>query len=645
MKIDANSQALSKILTMESREYYHIPPYQRPYSWKEEQIDQLFRDIEDEPSGYYIGNILVTKHDVDDDASSTVYEVIDGQQRLTTLSLFLLAIWQIVRERTLPLNEDDKELSDQMNSDIGRRLMVNRNPSAPRLQLLADDAGIYQELIRAVREKEQPQVKKNRKFYKRYRYIVETLADTSVIADMAALYEFYDKLINVLVLQIEAASIGDAFSIFSSLNSKGLPLTLVDLLKSEFLGMDGGQNAEGESVLEQQWETLIGIFAKDGNAEDASDVDTTALTQFFLNNYDAFESTKKGSVTKSKALTLYQEVIKKKRQLTRAGRPNVYLKELIRRARAYVNIIQLSYHAQDGSLFEDADIRKQLANLKQLESTQAYPLLLLLFVKAEELQMDATRMSIILRALVTFYVRRNITEVPKSSNIRAKIIGIIRAISADSLHGDDIVRLVVQTLKSESRDEDFGSAILQRPIYEQNSKTTRFVLIDLEQALQRENHVSLSTKAHPLNLNDVLANGKPRWTIEHILPEGKLPDHWQQMIAPDHPEDAEDLKEEYTHRIGNLTLTAYNENMQQKPFAEPEHPVAAEDTHYNRSKRDYKDNGEYVGMRSRLQINTSIPQVGERIEDKTSWTIDDITRRSEWFRDEMLKRYRFPDID
>ena len=50
-------------------------------------------------------------------------------------------------------------------------------------------------------------------------------------------------------------------------------------------------------------------------------------------------------------------------------------------------------------------------------------------------------------------------------------------------------------------------------------------------------------------------------------------------------------------------------------------------------------------MRSRLQINTSIPQVGERIEDKTSWTIDDITRRSEWFRDEMLKRYRFPDID
>ena len=50
-------------------------------------------------------------------------------------------------------------------------------------------------------------------------------------------------------------------------------------------------------------------------------------------------------------------------------------------------------------------------------------------------------------------------------------------------------------------------------------------------------------------------------------------------------------------------------------------------------------------MRSPLQINTSIPEDGQSIEDKTTWTIDDIKRRSAWFRDEMLKRYRFPDID
>lgn len=642
MKINANSQELSKILTMEGREFYHIPPYQRSYSWKNEQIDQLFSDINDESAGYYVGNILVTKHESQDEPSSTVYEVIDGQQRLTTLSLFLLAIWQITSslKGTLPSGLEDDYVS-QMYSDIGRRLMINRDPASPRMQLLEDDAKIYQELIRAVCEKDEPQVKKNRIFVRRYNHIVELFEDWR--SDIGALYAFYDKLINVLVLQIEAASIGDAFSIFSSLNSKGLPLTLVDLLKSEFLGMGEGTDNQQQSKLQRQWEMLDQTFTIDGNG---SDVDTKAFTQFFLNNYDAFESTIKSSVTKGKALNLYQDVIKKKTRLARLGNADTYLNEIIKRARIYVNIIGLSHLRINDPLLEDPTIQQLLANLQQLESTQAYPLLLFLFVDAERLGLDVMKMRTILRAFVSFYVRRNITEVPKSSNIRAMLINLIREISADNLRGDIIVNRIVHELKAKGKnDEDFGKEILQRPLYDQTPKTTRFVLIDLEHALEEANDASLSTKERPIDLNNVLENGKPRWSIEHILPQGSLPKYWQQMIAPEHPEEAEDLQKEYTHRIGNLTLTAYNENMHQKPFADPEHPATQEDTHYNLSKRDYKDNGEYVGMRSQLQINTSIPRPGERIEDKTSWTIDDIKRRSEWFREEMLKRYRFPDID
>lgn len=641
MKIDATSQALSKILTMESREFYHIPPYQRPYSWKNEQIDQLFTDIDDESSGYYVGNILVTKHESLDEPSSTTYEVIDGQQRLTTLSLFLLAIWQISAslKGTVPSGLEDDYVS-QMYSDIGRRLMINRAPSSPRLQLLGHDAKIYQELIRAVWEKDEPQVKKNRIFVRRYNHIVDLFSDWRT--DVATLYEFYDKLINVLVLQIEAASIGDAFSIFSSLNSKGLPLTLVDLLKSEFLGMGENSDQLQESTLERQWEMLAQTFTVDGKG---SDVDTKAFTQFFLNNYDAFESNVRSSVTKGKALNLYQDVIKKRSRLARLGSADTYLAEIIKRARVYVNIIGLAHPHINDTLLNDDAIQRLLLNLKQLESTQAYPLLLFLFVDAGRLELDAARMSTILRAFVVFYVRRNITEVPKSSNIRAMLIGLIRTINADGLRGDDIVRRIVQELKAKSKDDDdFGREILQRPVYDQTPKTTRFVLIDLEHALEESNNRSISTKERPIDLNSVLANGKPRWSIEHILPQGPLPEYWKRMISPANPELADDLQEAYAHRFGNLTLTAYNENMQQKPFADPDHPVTDDETHYNLSKRDYKDNGEYVGMRSPLQINTSIPEDGRPIEDKTTWTIDDIKRRSEWFRDEMLERYRFPDV-
>ncbi len=438
-----------------------------------------------------------------------------------------------------------------------------------------------------------------------------------------------------------------------------------------------------DQKLQRQWEMLDQTFTIDGNG---SDVDTKAFTQFFLNNYDAFESTIKSSVTKGKALNLYQDVIKKKTRLARLGNADTYLNEIIKRARIYVNIIGLSHlrindpllyqdvikkktrlarlgnadtylneiikrariyvniiglsHLRiNDPLLEDPTIQQLLANLQQLESTQAYPLLLFLFVDAERLGLDVMKMRTILRAFVSFYVRRNITEVPKSSNIRAMLINLIREISADNLRGDIIVNRIVHELKAKGKnDEDFGKEILQRPLYDQTPKTTRFVLIDLEHALEEANDASLSTKERPIDLNNVLENGKPRWSIEHILPQGSLPKYWQQMITPEHLEEAEDLQKEYTHRIGNLTLTAYNENMHQKPFADPEHPATQEDTHYNLSKRDYKDNGEYVGMRSQLQINTSIPQVGERIEDKTSWTIDDITRRSEWFRDEMTHR-------
>lgn len=651
MNIVAKSRSLAETLRMDSREHYRIPPYQRPYSWKNQQIDQLFQDICAEDNGYYIGNILVATQEKENDPSGATYEVIDGQQRLTTLSLFLLALWEICIEfrDDDAVAKEDRRRAEKMSTRISCRLIVDDNVTNPRLQLLRDDAVIYQELIRCIHARdegkvENPRVKRNRVFMKRYRHVFDTLKDKDTFPDMEAISDFYDKLMDLMILQIEAPNIGDAFNIFSSLNSKGLPLTLVDLLKSEFLSMDSNQNdTQRESSLETRWEELAGIFT---NAD--GDVDSKAFTQFFLNNYDAFESSAKGSVTKGKALYRYQDVLKRKRSASRLG-GRTYMQAMIGRARAYAAIIRLfdeSGASSGNALLDDQEIQQLLQDLKQLESTQAYPLLLFLFVKADDLQLDKDKLSVILRAFVTFYVRRNIAEYPKSSNIRAKLIGLIRAIDGmdDSLRGEDIVRAIVHTLKDMSRnDEDFGEEILKRPIYDQNAKTTRFVLIDLEHGLQRSNHVSLSTKARPLDLDDRLPNGKPRWTIEHILPEGDLPEHWKERISPDDPSIANDLKDEYTHRFGNLTLTAYNENMQQKPFSVSEHPVSENDTHYDLSKRDYKDNGEYVGLRSPLQINTSIPEEGESIEDKESWTVHDIKRRSAWFRDEMLKRYRFPD--
>ncbi|OXN01042.1 DUF262 domain-containing protein [Bifidobacterium vansinderenii] len=91
MQIDSHPRKVSELFPIEKlADTFNIPEYQRRYSWKNEQIEQLFSDIQAEDEGYYIGNLLVTNPDPNDDS---VFDVIDGQQRLTTLSLFLLAAW------------------------------------------------------------------------------------------------------------------------------------------------------------------------------------------------------------------------------------------------------------------------------------------------------------------------------------------------------------------------------------------------------------------------------------------------------------------------------------------------------------------------------------------------------------------------
>ena len=85
MKITPETKTLAAIFQTNSSVHYVIPVYQRNYSWKDEQIETLFDDIKNEDIGYYVGNLLINT-----DASSN--NIIDGQQRLTTLSLMLLAI-------------------------------------------------------------------------------------------------------------------------------------------------------------------------------------------------------------------------------------------------------------------------------------------------------------------------------------------------------------------------------------------------------------------------------------------------------------------------------------------------------------------------------------------------------------------------
>ena len=617
MDITSETRTVDQLVPISGSDSYFIPLYQRNYSWKPDQIDQLFNDIRYEDENYYVGNLLVVPHEQQGKNVSDAYDVIDGQQRLTTISLFLLAIWQRAEEISNNENtsKSDVKKTGTIQWDIERRLILNPEDEdpEPRLHLLEEDDIVYRSLLCVFGEQEPKRIGRTA-FAKRYRYI-RKLFGADTFPTISELDKFYEKLLKVTILRIHVPDITDAFNVFSSMNSKGLPLTLVDLLKAEFISDAGTYLDRKAEETTEQWMTLSETLSRDGEP------DTTITTQFLLNNWDAFESEDNRSITKGSALKLYRDRI---RQFYSDKRSD-YLSILQERASIYAQVLCLPNHE-----YPDQTIAKQLKALVQLESTQSYPLLMEL-LEDSSLELGDV-LPQILDYLIAFYVRRNITLVPKSSNIRARIIRLTRELKQHKYTGEAVLNLIrngegeIQGLNTISVDDNvLRSTLCAQGIYDKNKATTRFILIDLERRLPGEGIVS---KAHPDTFDDFINDKTRRWSIEHILPEGNLPDTWNNAISPDNPDQAKEIQAECVHLIGNLTLTPYNSELGQRTFDE---------------KKRYKDptSSDITGLAMPLKINVSIPDVenGETLESKTTWTADDIKRRSAWFADKIAQLY------
>lgn len=594
MKITPETRKISEIFPIESSQRYVIPIYQRNYSWGSKQIETLIDDIDVEQSGYYIGNLLVTTNDQSEE------EIVDGQQRLTTISLLLLAIYEISKK----YESSDGLRVGSLQQDIKRKLLYRGNLDLPRYSLLANDNEIYKDLLKVL-DNQKPNGWKKRRFGIRYNFIKETLSEK--FKNYNELYNFYEKLNDLEILKISVTKLSDAFSIFTALNSKGLPLTLVDLLKNEYL-----RRARKESIKEDialnNWESLIEVFLND------EDVNIFDVTQFLLNNYDSLENTERRSITKSEALELYINLINK---------GSSYIYDL--KSRAY--IFDFIKNASDSLNYDDT-IKQRIQNLSLLDHSQSFPLLLLLFVSQKELNLDIKTMEKILDTIIAFFVRRNITLRPKASNVRATFISINRDIRNDNLKDSQIYELIKKELSKNIDNDDTIINMLQNEgLYDKSPGTVRFVLIDLERR-----YGAYFNKSNPDTLDQYVTNKgkKPilRWTIEHILPQNTdLPDYWKDSIFKDDESKTRLLHEENVHKLGNLTITPYNSELGQKSFKE---------------KMNKMDGQSYVGLRLPFFINESIIDTneGENWDNKMVWDIENINRRTKELAKVIIDTYK-----
>lgn len=591
--------------------YYKIPKYQRAYTWNQYNWKALYDDLMENSREYFIGSMICI-NTANDAIDYQQLEVVDGQQRLTTITLFLAAIysklqqWEDIVKNDEDSYDDYRELKKLLlckgSKDNGLMLVpqIENNNSADYAYVMSTLG-----LTKGKKEKNFG----NRKIAKCYKYFCDRLDNEifnlSQNDAITKIRDIYSIIKSAVVVKIEVSNSSEAYMLFESLNNRGASLTPIELMKNTILAR-AEQNGLSTDDCYDKWQELL---------ENISD-DYATQERFFRHYYNAYknkinalfrkENEKKKDIlgnvaTKSNLLNIYEALIK--RNLSD------FLDEITQCGKVYSMFLLLND--------EDTRFKTELASLYRVQGTPSYLLLLYLIREQVNLQLEDNTIEKIIKLMTTFFVRRNLTDIPNTQDVTRIFMNIISDIEDNSLKSTNIYNQIYNVLQSKSATDDLFKEKLSGDIYEDNVGITRFLLCELaESYMTTETFKDLWAQVEQGN------NGKKvyEWTIEHIFPEGeRIPNEWVDMIANGDRELAKDYRDKYVHKLGNLTLTGYNSKLSNMSFIR---------------KRDRQnDKNKYLGYKNGLGLNAEIAQ-------KDSWTIEDITARTKKLVNELLEKYK-----
>lgn len=233
MKIESADQTIEDLL---KSGYYIIPRFQRPYSWDAENVTEFWDDIiRDKPTEYFIGSMVVYK-----DGNRT-FGVVDGQQRLTTITILLCVLRDsLINEGFTSLAEGLHQLIENKNIDNESEFVLQTETSFP----------YFQDYIQNKDESElEPEIRREEKnlavAHNRFKKLVsDTIAsiksdETNTKEEInerirKTLSEIRDALLGLNIILVKLEDEDDAYIIFETLNTRGKDLALADLVKNHF---------------------------------------------------------------------------------------------------------------------------------------------------------------------------------------------------------------------------------------------------------------------------------------------------------------------------------------------------------------------------------------------------------------------------
>lgn len=486
-----------------------IPLFQRPYTWKENNWQSLWNDVMVQydlgESGTHFMGAIVSVPALAVPVGVSKYLIIDGQQRLTTVSLLLCALRDCLeanpaaRIQEVYLTNRFREVEDtlkfvptQADRDVYREIVLDRKiPTTDCLMVQA-----YH-------------------FFKN-----QLLTGSDANGDPVIPGKVLTTLEHCLqVVMINLGSDDDPYLIFESLNFKGQPLTQADLVRNYLLMRfrhSISTGGEQERVYSKYWQPLEKILGDN-------------LTEF-LRHY----SMKDGDDIKQGGI--YAAVKTKLKSMETPQAVETEVHSMQRFGEFYATILCL---IQD----QDKAIRDRLENITDLKVTTSYPLLLRLFDARQTKQINSAELEKCLGLIESFIVRRAVCGVPTNALNKLFIQW------AKSFPDTDHAQWLRDSMSSGGvgrrfpKDAEFAGAFLNQPQYRRG--TTRFILCRLEKSFEHRERVDLSTA-----------------TIEHVLPQ-TLNQEWREDLGP----ESEEIHATLLDTFGNLTLTAYNAELGNLPFS------------------------------------------------------------------------------
>lgn len=504
--MDARKGNIYEILN--GNKQFLIPVYQRYYSWDIEQCKRLWNDIVEMQKkgkvGHFVGSIV----NIAEQAMPTgvqKYMIIDGQQRMTTLSLLLLAL----RDYAIRKPEDTTINARR----IDNMLLKNEYESGDeryKLLLTETDRDI---LMRLVEEKPIPDDARS-KLLDNYKFFTGKIADKEL--QPAEVYESIGKL-QIVNITLDR-TVDDAQAIFESLNSTGKELSESDLIRNYVLM--GLEPTEQTYVYEHLWRPMELLFVYE--------TQDSVMDRFFRDYLTM-------KITRIPKQDRVYEEFKLYHLNCEFSTIRELCQDLLTYARYYTDMVfKRSSNPTLKPLYED---------INDLRMEVSYPFLLKVHNDYAEDIISEDDLKLIIRLCISYVFRRSICDIPTNS------LNKTFATLKNEIKPDDYVNSIKaffvmrDDYKEFPNDDKFTAAFVSRDIYTMRSRN--FILSHLE---------NYGNKA-PIIIEN--------YTIEHIMPQNSsLSPEWQQMLGANWRE----VQKTYLHTIGNLTLTAYNSEMSDHPF-------------------------------------------------------------------------------